>query len=1006
MLLSGCLGNPYASSIESVNEKAPQTAAAIQVSEPEVYARETLINDRRRESEYLEDLIDKSASVNFEPQLKRVLESIQTIQASANVGYAPSPAANRSEELARAQQEIELKTKQAELANANLTLFRSQQALQAAQAAAAAGTAPPPGSSSPTAPAASADVSTLTAQVKALQEKVTQQTSAIEELKTRIGALTTAAPANPFTNTGAGPISPSSITASPMDLFRDRQAYRSELRAAQASVQLDDGHDVAAHALYRLQFQATIAPGAVKNKFAVVRLKVKPKVLRDNEIASLYSLWLGHVAYRSNGLSGPSDASRDARDPVYLAMGASSDLYRFVDLGSDARRAWFKKRPGLPDDAGAFWRLNAVVPPRLSAAAHRLFGASNLATAGRIAVLNTRWESFTKKLDPSAQSSPSSDTICPLELSDYEEILALQYVAVSMRTMGDWKLLDYRSRADVEALLDRLTQVTQDLDAIKDPSPKWRECEERYGAPKSFVPAAFRETISNYNREEGWSAAYATSPVELSQQISTSAAAMQSLQLGLSLSANMPLQGLTGNGSLNYLQAARGRVEALERLPLAVGFSDRDKCEEDVVVEGRCAVFGWIFGPQAVIDPKSKDIKLIQRLRRYTATVDLSVPSWWPKLEMSLQTSWVGNWHAGQIVTVDKSDDQRKISKTLRPNRADLDSLTDVLSARTLGGAVATTSISEIIPTAIAPCGKDVSLLVFGSNIWRGTEAYLNGVRASEIRTAPDMAGIYIRFDSQLLRQVAHQSDADLIIWTRQGAARKPITLRPSSACRSDELPEPAFGAVVPRLVATSNKFDILFDGPLPSNPSALQVGLVGKAPRNLAVTPTEGSDGRTITLTFNPALSTPNITSGWSDGTVFTAKLKLADPLNAVGQLLRIERDLVFYKTEPTLKLDAGSATIASIDKPFTVIFPLNADKGYDGFDPARLEATVEGGAFPVRVVPIGPSGKGYQYRLELIDGALGSTFKTDDRILSLKLSTGDPIKCDRCLTVKKVPN
>src|SRR5258706_151118 len=43
--------------------------AAIQLSDPQLYARETLINDRRREQDFLSDLLDKSAGATFAPQL-------------------------------------------------------------------------------------------------------------------------------------------------------------------------------------------------------------------------------------------------------------------------------------------------------------------------------------------------------------------------------------------------------------------------------------------------------------------------------------------------------------------------------------------------------------------------------------------------------------------------------------------------------------------------------------------------------------------------------------------------------------------------------------------------------------------------------------------------------------------------------------------------------------------------------------------------------------------------
>ena len=60
----------------------------------------------------------------------------------------------------------------------------------------------------------------------------------------------------------------------PIDDFRDRLAYREEVRTEIIENQLDDSHDIAGNTLYQLKFDATVVPHENVAAFAMVEAKV------------------------------------------------------------------------------------------------------------------------------------------------------------------------------------------------------------------------------------------------------------------------------------------------------------------------------------------------------------------------------------------------------------------------------------------------------------------------------------------------------------------------------------------------------------------------------------------------------------------------------------------------------------------------------------------------------------------------------------------------------------
>src|SRR5262245_4578169 len=75
----------FAACSDGKAEESAQTQARIVFSYPQVFSRESLINDRLKEDQYLERLLTESVGAQFQPQLRRDLATISSIAAQLGI---------------------------------------------------------------------------------------------------------------------------------------------------------------------------------------------------------------------------------------------------------------------------------------------------------------------------------------------------------------------------------------------------------------------------------------------------------------------------------------------------------------------------------------------------------------------------------------------------------------------------------------------------------------------------------------------------------------------------------------------------------------------------------------------------------------------------------------------------------------------------------------------------------------------------------------------------------
>ena len=108
-MLVGCAGT-FNQSLDVVDLGKQQAPAAIMLSDAKLYRREALINERNREIAYLDDLLDKSRTIEIKPELLREVEQVAAMSASLGVSFDPAAALNyrRARDVGNLEQEQRL----------------------------------------------------------------------------------------------------------------------------------------------------------------------------------------------------------------------------------------------------------------------------------------------------------------------------------------------------------------------------------------------------------------------------------------------------------------------------------------------------------------------------------------------------------------------------------------------------------------------------------------------------------------------------------------------------------------------------------------------------------------------------------------------------------------------------------------------------------------------------------------------------------------------------------
>jgi hypothetical protein len=768
--LLGCCGRskPFAESVTDVDEKPPQAKAYIRLSQPQVFTREALINDRLREVEHLQaGLREANWSLPFTPQLRRDLSNISALSSQLGISFNPASAmafAGQAQalELQGLAGEIEAVRLRAELARVQ----RELDALRAGTGAGpAAGSTSAPAPPSPTAapPGPSAP------DVAKVRNAIDDLADSIAKVHDKIQAAARA----------------SGVSQSPEEHYTDLSAFRSRLRADLAATSLDDAHDLEGNGLYRLQFRASLLPGAQKNRFGATQVSVKKPALTDDRIRELFAGWLAHATSRLNLLTSGGEIVPNL---LYERLGRSTTIFDVAEIpvATPKRKGkvlWVATRSGErsfiesvfdPRDDRKRKRDAALLkpaPPALSFAGGaeagcppEKAGTQPAAYATALEYLRARptVETFVRGLEAGVLSElPERDRVRRLlaqRLAVFDEL-----VLASIAYLEKVDTQTESCRSPREIIRARTRQIPGHF------------CDILLGEDRELSPGPTCNIAEAGEPARGDVYAYAAYPLERAQRVSTLASAANSMRLALALSAAVPQAGAGVEAGSDYVKSAVGKVDALERVPRVVGFARgiSEKSQEE-------PLFGWVFGPRLLLDPKENQLEPRQTVSTEDVMVDLSVPAWWPELRLEAESAWVANWYDGEgvIGDGDKTSDSIDVKLPLGP--ASFDVLSDLLFQEAhkapVGLGLRQTRIYAVTPGSVKGCDISVTFLVKGSNLWRDPKVFLRGQPQQKLEVLPDMTGLAATFSIGSLPR-DKQGEDRLRVVTRNGTDSFPISV-------------------------------------------------------------------------------------------------------------------------------------------------------------------------------------------------------------------------------------
>ncbi len=840
-------GTPRPFDTEKISSEGDQTAARIAFSYPQVFSRESLINDRLKEGLFLEDMLSKSGEAQFQSQLRRDLTMISSLAGQLGISFdsATKLGLDRSEALDDISSQIEMTRLRAELQ-------RLQEQYQTLQSGTGAGLMPPSGTA--TSASQNGDAGAPKAQLDEIVPRVKEALDKLAEIaKNRLRSATE--------------------VQSPEDHFRDLQAYRAQLRGARNTAKLDDTHDRDGNALYRMQFTATVFPGTAETqrRWGIARVEVAPPFLSKADVDRLYLRWLAHSTSRLNVVNHHGAIETDDQ---YVRLTSDNRLIGLVSLKPEVFKAgqnrsatmWIAVHPDLTfeikelmlrkDELSAWYNELADFFQEYPTVAHlknpsRSHWSSAIKRKAPAVADEKRRVAQNEKLRLALQEvlGDGCPFLNPRDTSPwnrYRDFFAiantlardnpflqagLQGITQVEQERGRVLHIDKANRGASIVLLDDIASVAADSlwlitqlyllagEACDEPRKELAERVLDVPVPESFDRAVRRydedkscQNVAAFMAAEpssespprkpsklracGAPVVYTIAPIEEAQRMSSVAGAANSAQMALALAGALPRSGVDARAGVGHLQSAVGNAEAVERLPLVVGFSEqipKATAPTEMGLGTPTSRFGWVFGPQAYVETTGKPrIALRHVVSTHQLAVDVSVPVWWPKFDLSVATAWVGNTWTSTKDVLDQGTEGAAVkvkmgasmhSQGLEVNRplsiGDLDTLTAYLLRAFPPYGLRPVRIDRVEPESIALCktDSDVSLLIYGLNLWRNPDVYLLGQKAMNVHVMPDMQGISADFKLKG-GHMAVDASRSLVVWTQSGPTEHPVKLK------------------------------------------------------------------------------------------------------------------------------------------------------------------------------------------------------------------------------------
>lgn len=836
---------PYSDRLSAIDWDAAPAAGTISISEPRLFRRASLINERRLDADWLNQQLEASKTIDFKPEIAREVEQITAFAAALGLSFDPASALNyrRASETGDLQQQIQVMKLQLELdqLKRDAEIVRGKFASQTDPVNSGLGSA----SASAPAPAVSGVTAAAADQLKAAIDKLTANLTSRLDVDAKPPAL-------------------AQTSVNPADVFRDRAAYRDLLKSARNAVSLDDLHDSGGSALIRLNFQAMVLPDrATSNIPGVVQMKITSPVLDANDLQLIYRGWLDHVNQRLNRRS---DVGWKIDEEILNS--AAADNFDVVEY-------LFVRPPSSPSPSGttAPAASAAPVPSKTEKASRALHSAKNRAGGkeapeaapkpapsvhlvlqpapaigkGAAVALNCPGLTF---------AGQAGDTACgrlTFAVPRFQGASIQEGATATLEQYLKWFNQNQPDQLDRDSFIKEHENLVKNaktlvtacgLPAANPPAPGVAPSDTYmlYAALlRAQVRSAAGDVFATVHRDArrvlgpSWAATDATA-----QLIATRAARAKQLLLTFEKAAYKdckPEKQKAFRDSMPRLYIPAGFVEVLKgddrvavydigpreqvqqvstvsrvanNLALAVslaataprsGAAANAAASYSRQATGKAAslervpalvgystggTFGWVVGPKATLDPKGS-LKLEQSPRTLDLSVDLSVPGWWPSLTIETTTAWAASREAVTSGAEDKLVGSKPgvFKVPMQTNYADY----EVLTARIMRGGLSDTrqvslETDKLKGQSVSAC-RATSVYLSGPNIWRAENILIGNYRLDQnaITVSPDMRGVLLNVPAldELVGEVT-AATLPVSVFTRYGDARGDVGYAPKPA--------------------------------------------------------------------------------------------------------------------------------------------------------------------------------------------------------------------------------
>lgn len=900
LVLSGC-GNSYSLNINKLNLDAKQKGGVIQFSDPKLFPREYLINERRDDLAFLASALKACNDVKFEPQIIRELEVVQML--AVGVGLKVDPAAARnfegSADIAELKNDIAKTRLEMELVQLRRDAELLKERLDDQESSV---NQPDQNTGSPPSSTVPSGVSALTvAEVNKLLEKVDKVVNDLQaDARTNI----------------AGLIKKGGSTG-PIDTFNHRKACRDTVKNVINQTRLDDLHAMDGNALVRVQVRATVLPGedGYDDTFGILRMEVEPPEFDEKDsTAQVYRSWLEYV---NQNINIPPEAVDQWKDRRIRTASRFSILQKYFQLRylelpkigldggplneksencsglqteeSKPKDCWYL-RIALPFDSADHLDVMIQAPDHLI---DQLLGAAkgirswDKEANGGIAAGPFNEECEVKLLDNQIDLKRLNHTSRPGKTAQEAlkiAILVKAYwpnllaVSASLSDSFESKPHGHEIRTSVQhvigdsgfALVNAANEV---LDAIGTEFPKCK----RHSFEGLSAPTEFNQAIQVSAQRV---AVYDVAPAEKVQVVSTAARAAEALALAVSVVGSRVTSSVGSSGNLGFLRSVVGKADAIELAPIVVGFTEPVHIRNDGNKPETNSSFGWLFGPKAVIDPKRKELTFVHPVKPHELYADLSLPGWWPWFRLKTYTAWAPNWRPAtdSAATLDISGETvaRTVKVPMRHNAGDMDGLTTMLLKAASMPVLGAPRIVRIEPSVVSPCDGRIDFQIWGDNVWRTSMVHLGGrtidkeqnfddsSTTTTIKVLPDMRGIVASVDMSKI-PIRRGPGGTLTVWTPDGRDTVEISfydeLEKDNTCRTKALAAPRVEPGAPSIsvlrpgrvsaCAGTVKFQLL-GGNLTTNP---QINVGGIAATGVSVLPSKNGLSFDLNVADIPAI-------------------------------------------------------------------------------------------------------------------------------------------------------